>query len=149
MTRPFSIVGALCFSVLYASIGLLPESARPLPPIGILLLAVIPLTLVGIPFAAWLPHARAGFIGDVYRVPSHTLLIPRWLVCLMGTTMIGVAVGTLGLAVTIDARYGLLLGLHFFGTIAFVASAQRRFNHHPSSEFVMQSPFPYPLRKRM
>ncbi|MBB3210285.1 hypothetical protein FHS27_006132 [Rhodopirellula rubra] len=65
MTRPFSIVGALCFSLLYASIGLIPESTHLLPPSGILLLAVIPLMLIEIPFAAWLPHARAGFMADI------------------------------------------------------------------------------------
>jgi hypothetical protein len=82
-------------------------------------------------------------------VPSHTLLMPRWLVCLIGTQMIGVSLGALALCVVLDIRYGLLGVMHSFATIAFIVSANRRFARHPRSEFVMRSPFAYALRRRM
>ncbi|QDV61049.1 hypothetical protein Mal65_01720 [Crateriforma conspicua] len=88
-------------------------------------------------------------MGDQWRVPSHTLLMPRWLVCLIGTQMIGISLGAFALCVVTDIRYGLLCVMHSLGTITFIVSANRRFARHPKSEFVMRSPFPFPLRKRM
>lgn len=149
MQRPYSIVGALLIAFAYAGIGLVPPAARQLPSSDVLLVLIIPAILLGVPFAIWLPHARAGSMGDHWHVPRHTFLMPRLLVCLIGTTMIGATFGTLILSGATDVRYGLLFMMQLFGTIAFVWSARRRFSRHPSSEFVMGSPFPFPLRKRM
>lgn len=88
-------------------------------------------------------------LGDSWHVPRHTLLMPRWLVCLIGTQMIGISLATLTLAIVSDIRYGLLWVMQTAGAIAFVVSANRRFARHPKTEFVMRSPFPFPLRKRM
>lgn len=56
--------------------------------------------------------------------------------------MIGATFGTLILSRATDVGYGLLFTMQLFGTVAFVWSARRRFSRHPSSEFVMGSPFP-------
>ena len=150
MRRPYSIVWAVVLAIIFcAAIALTPADARPLPSVGVLSWLLLPALLLGIPFSAWLPHARAGTMGDHWQVPSHTLLMPRWLVCLIGTQMIGISLGALGLCVVSDIRYGLLCVIHSFGTIAFIASANRRFARHPKSEFVMRSPVHYPLRQRM
>ncbi|WP_165700990.1 hypothetical protein [Crateriforma conspicua] len=132
-----------------APIALTPAYARQLPSADVLSWLLVPALLLGVPFSAWLPHARAGTMGDQWRVPSHTLLMPRWLVCLIGTQMIGISLGAFALCVVTDIRYGLLCVMHSLGTITFIVSANRRFARHPKSEFVMRSPFPFPLRKRM
>lgn len=131
------------------AIGLLPEDARQLPPTDLLIGLLVPAVLFGVPFSVWLPHARAGLMGDRWHVPRQAFLLPRWLVCLIGTQMIGVALGVAILSLSTDVRYGLLFVMQLTGTIAFVLSAQRRFSRPPSFEFAMGSPFPYPLRKRM
>jgi hypothetical protein len=149
LTRPFSTTGAVAIAVLHAAIGLLPENSRQLPPFAILATLMLPAILVGVPFAYWIPNMRVGQIGPRLPVPSQTYMLPRFVVCLSVTTMLGASAGTLVLAVLADARYGLLFVMQLSATIAIFVSAQRRFRQHPSSEFVMRSPFPYPLRKRM
>ncbi len=147
MTRPYSLLGAVCLAVVYSSIGLLSESVRPCPPTDTMVLLMIPAIVAGIPFGVWLPHARAGIMGDIWHVPRHTLLLPRWLVSLIGTSSIGAALGFLVLAATTDTAYFGWFAAQLVVTTAFVYSARKRYLRHPLSEFVM--PFPYPLRRRM
>ncbi|MCH5375027.1 MAG: hypothetical protein JJ992_13710 [Planctomycetes bacterium] len=110
---------------------------------------VIPFTVLAMPFAYWLPIVRASFLGSMWHVPSQTFLLPRFLVCLIATSMIGVAIGSGLLGVWEDRRY-LILGFgHMAAAVMFTISAARRFRHHPMAEFVMPSPFPFPLRGRM
>ncbi len=149
MRRPYSVIGSLMIACAYAGLGLLPPNARPLPPSDVLQVLIIPATLFGIPFAIWLPHARAGSMGDHWHVPRHTFLVPRWVVCTIGTQMIGATLGTLILFAATDKRYGLLFLMHLFPAIALVWAARRRFSRHPSSEFVLGLLLPFPLRKRI
>ena len=150
MRRPYSIAWSVVFAIIFCvAIAITPDNARHLPSAGVLSWLLVLALLLGIPFSAWLPHARAGSMGVHWRIPSHTMLLPRWLVSLIGTQMIGISLGALALFMVADTRYGLLCVMHFFGTIAFIVSANRRFARHPKSEFVMPSPFPYPLRERM
>lgn len=142
LRRPYSIAWAVVLAIIFGgAIALTPAGARQLPSAGVLSWLLVPALLFGIPFSAWLPHVRAGAMGDHWHVPSHTLLLPRWLVCLIGTQMIGISLGALALCVMSDIRYGLLCVMHSFGTVAFIVSANRRFARHPKSEFVMRSPF--------
>ena len=148
--RPYSVPGSLLFALVFAFTGLLPHGARAFPPAQTLALVVIPLSAIfGVPFAYWLPIARTRFVGRMWRLPSQTLLLPRFLVCLIATMMIGAVFGSGLLGIWVDHRY-LILGLgHLLFAVAFTASAARRFRHHPLAEFVMPSTFPFPLRGRM
>jgi hypothetical protein len=148
--RPYSIPGAILIALALLSTGLLAPDAARLPPDAILASVAIPMFVVfGVPFAYWLPIARAKFFGGMSRVPSQTLLLPRCLVCLIATMTIGVAIGMALLGIAVDYRY-LMLGLgYMLFSAAFTFSAVRRFRRHPLTEFVMPSPFRFPLRGRM
>jgi hypothetical protein len=135
--------------VIYAAIGFAPEDARVLPPAMFLAWMLIPTALVGMPFAYWLPIARARFMGVGQRVPRNTYLMSRPIVCFVATSMIAVVIGNAILTIWIDLRYALLGIGQLFGAVAFVASAAKRFARHPASEFVLPSPMFYLLRLRM
>jgi hypothetical protein len=130
-------------------IGLLARSVAGLPP-EIPVTVLISFAILGVPFGYWLPIARAKFVGgNMWALPSQTLLMPRFLVCLIATMTIGAAIGGGVLGIVLDYRY-LILGLgYMLFSAAFTYSALRRFLHHPLTEFVMPLPFPFPSRGRM
>ena len=119
------MLGAICIAVVYSSIAVLLESARSLPPIDIVGVLMIPAIVAGIPFAVWLPHARVGIMGGIWHLPRHTLLLQRWVVCLIGTSTIGVTLGSLMLAVTTDVAYVVWFAAQLIVTIAFVFAAKK------------------------
>lgn len=146
--RPYSIPGSLLCAFLVVCIGQLPPGPAELPPAAALAAVLIPICAVfGVPFGYWLPIARARFFL-VQRVPSETILLPRFLVCMIATPLIGVVIGCGILGIVLDSRY-LILGLgYMLCTAAFTLSAVRRFRHHPLAEFVMPLPWFFLLRGR-
>lgn len=134
--RPYSVPVAFVFAIVLCAVAMAAPSL-PLPNAKLLAILIVPALMLGVPFGIWLPHASVWPMGKLFRVPSNTLLLPRPLVSLIGTQAIGTSLCALALCVATDARYGLLFILQALVAIAFVASAQRRFNRHPSSEFVM------------
>ena len=107
---------------------------------GILLLFLW--TVVCIPVAFWLPRVQTGLLGRMagWHVPSHTYLIPRWLVRLCIGCLVGQFIGVILWALLNDLRV-----LWFASSIvvlgaAFLAGAWRRLTELPCTEFTMPLP---------
>ncbi len=145
----YSIPGILCVAFIFVIIGFLPQPVDPLastPFDTIFVAAMVLMLMVGIPFGAWLPRARVGWMGKFWRVPSQTFLLPRWQVYLCGTSLMGATLGTLALCFVLDYRYGVWFAVLLFPTLAFLISTFKRFSHPNSTEFVQPSWFRHLFR---
>ena len=116
----------------------------------ILVLLVVSILTAAVAFCIWLPHARVGRLGStLWQVPSSTFLMPRFLVKLVGAIMYSAVVVHVVLAIVVHWIFAAFAILAALQAIPYHVSAGKRLARHPSSEYVMRSPFPYPLRKRM
>ncbi len=143
--RPFSMTGSIGLGLLLAALELVTTSAVALPSAPTIA-ASLPIALLALPFAYWLPIARARSLGAVWHVPRSTYMLSRGIVCIVATSILGQLIAFVVLALAVDRRYALPLVSLVFLTSAFIASASKRFVSHPSSEFVMPPPFARLLR---
>jgi hypothetical protein len=152
LRRPFWIPGVLAEALFIVASGWMhpPEMMFPgdagTPP-AMPLAAVLFMSAVGVAFAYWCPIARARFfLGNSNGLPGATFLLSRPWVCLLGTLLLGGALGGLGLSAFIDFRYAWLALMQSLVAAVFIFSASRRFRRHPASEWVWP-PLYYLFRK--
>jgi hypothetical protein len=95
-------------------------------------------TAVAIPVAYVMPRLRVSLLGQIWRVPSSTYLLPRSAVLICICTMLGQVIALLLWAVI---GHDYLLWLAASSSLvggAFCAGAWQRLSRHPSTEFSMR-----------
>lgn len=141
MKAPLSVGGVIAIAVLHIALfPLVNAIARQdlhTPPDSFLLIAAAIMLIPSVIFAYALPKIRVGSMSRYWHVPQHTYVLSRPLLCLLGTSMTGTAIGT--------ASVGLLAGWATFAqgfimalnALAFLYSANERCQRPAASEFTM------------
>lgn len=100
-------------------------------------IVILLMSLVAIPMSYWLPVFKPDpLTARLHHFPSSTLLLDRWLICLIGTDLIGISIGLVISTLVVDVRLAALAVGMTASAIAFNYSATKRFWRHPKAEFV-------------
>ena len=141
MKAPLSIGGvtaiAMLHIALYPLVNEIERQGLHTPPDSFLLIAAAIMLIPSLIFAYALPKIRVGSMSRYWHVPRHTFVLSRPLLCLLGTSMTGTAIGTA--AVGLIAGWGTFA--HGFITslnaLVFLYSANQRCQRPAASEFTM------------
>ena len=95
-------------------------------------------TLGALPLAFAMPRLRASFYGRMWRVPSSTYVLPRWIVRFGIGGTFGQVVGFFVLAIAQDHSIFWLVGSTALVCGAFCAGAWPRLKKDPRAEFTMR-----------
>ena len=97
LRHPFSPIVAIAISPIYCVSAFIPmhefDPAFPrTQQLWVMALAMLP---AGAFFAYTLPRLRARWFFSNAGYPHHAFLLPRWMICLVSTTLLGASFGLL------------------------------------------------------
>ena len=141
MKAPLSVGGVVAIAVLHIALfPLVNEIARQglhTPPDSFLLIAGVIMLIPSVVFAYALPKIRVGSMSRFWQAPRHTYVLSRTLLCVLGTSMTGTAIGTVSVGLFAEwatFSQGVILALN---ALAFLYSANERCQRPATSEFTM------------
>jgi hypothetical protein len=94
-------------------------------------------TVVALPLAFAMPRLKAAFMGELWRAPSSTYLMPRWLIWLCLSSSLGQIIGVVAYALVHEPPLLWLGALLTCICGAFCLGAWPRLSRHAGSEFTM------------
>lgn len=150
LKHPFSLVGAAILAPLHFLSGAMLEmnsefavsAGRELP------FAIFAMLPVAVAFSLALPHLRARWFFRDASFPHFAYVLPRWMICLVSTSLIGSGVGLVAAGV-VYAKSALPMGLvHCVSWLAFAYSASARCRKPATAEFSVRWLPRSPLRWR-
>lgn len=136
LKHPFSLLGGALLAPLYFVTAMLEtDSAFTVsgaPELHLVILAMAP---AAVALSLALPRLRARWIFWDAGLPHFTFVLPRWMICIISTSMIGSSVGLVAAGV-VYAKPALTMGLvHFISWLAFAYSASIRCRKPAATEF--------------
>lgn len=141
MKAPLSIGGVIAIAVfhlaLYPLVNEFSQQGPHTPSDSFLLIAAAIMLIPSLIFAYVLPKLRVGSMSRYWHLPRHTYILSRPLLCLLGTSMTGTAIGTAAVgsvAGWATFAQGFLLSLN---ALVFLYSANERCQRPAASEFTM------------
>ncbi len=134
------ILIAIVVAALTLTAAVLAPDETPLPALSddMELVVLLASTIVSLPLAFVMPCLQASFFGQIWRVPYHTYLMPRWMIRLCIAMMAGQVAALFALAALHNPRLFWIGGSMSFVGGAFCAGAWRRLKKPSRTEFVMR-----------
>lgn len=150
LNHPFSLTGAVILALLYFLSETMLKTynqlavSEPWSP----RIAIFAMAPVAAAFSYTLPRLRARWFIPDAGVPYHAYVLPRWMICLLSTSLVGSGIGLVAAGI-VDAQPALEMGLvHCVSWLAFAYSASVRCRKPAAAEFSVQWLPRSPLRWR-
>lgn len=135
--HPFSIIGGVLIGALYLiAITLLPKPGMGFVNVGWpLRLSILAMAPVSIGMISCLPHLPARWFPQFSSFPYHTYLLPRWIICLISTNLLGSSMSQLLASLFSYPLAFEMAALHLSCWMAFGYSASLRCKKPQSVEY--------------